>query len=415
MRSSSLGLGLLLLAGVIGCSDAVEPSAPVTPPERVVTSDSSSKTYIVVFKSQVQNPRALATQLVSQHHGGLGFVYERALRGFSARLPLAAVTALQNNPQVLFVEEDKPVIADTTETLCTPFSCPDNGGRWGLEVLDQHAGPPLVGNWQYSWVHNGSTVKAYIIDTGLDSTQSDFGGRARNVFDAFGGSGQDCNGHGTHVAGIVGSRTWGVAKGVILRGVRVLDCNGNGTDASVIAGLDFVIADHNSHGGALLPLTPAVANMSLGGGQSAALDSAVRNTIANGVFVAVAAGNFNDNACNYSPSDVTEAVTVAAAEFDGVLQGVHRAPYSNFGSCVDLYGPGTNIASTKLGGGEINMTGTSMATPFVTGTAALYKTALGDADEGTIAAWLVANATSNLVQGNLSGTPNLFVFKSPTL
>jgi len=411
MRASRLGLGLLLLAGMVGCSDLVQPRPPVAPTQKNLAANSSSKTYIVVFRSSVQNSHALAAQLVAQQQGLLGFVYERALRGFSARLPQTAVAALRNNPQVLFVEEDKPVRADTTEALCGFPAC-GGSGLWGLELVDQHTAPLPFGPWQYGWVHNGSTVRAYIIDSGLDSTQSDFGGRAKNVFDAFGGSGQDCYGHGTHVGGIVGSHTWGVAKGVTLRGVRVLDCSGNGTDATVIAGLDFVISDHQNNG-ALLPLTPAVANMSLDGGPSAALDSAVRNTIAAGVFVAVAAGNFNDNACNYSPADVTEAVTVAAIQINS-LGLVQRAGYSDFGSCVDIYGPGTTITSTKLGGGSVNMTGTSMATPFVTGAAAVYKNAMGDADEGTIAAWLVTNGTTGLVQNNPAGTPNLIVFKSPT-
>jgi subtilisin family serine protease len=218
------------------------------------------------------------------------------------------------------------------------------------------------------------------------------------AYDAIGGNGQDCNGHGTHVAGTVGSATYGVAKGVSLRAVRVLDCNGSGTNSGVIAGMNWVATNH---------VARSVANMSLGGGFSQATNDAATNLSAKGVFLAVAAGNSNADACNSSPSSAAGTVTVAATTSTDA-----RATYSNYGGCVDLYAPGSSITSTWINSGTNTISGTSMATPHVAGVAALYKATYGDAAWTTIRDWLSTNSTANVVTGNVSGTPNKLLYKA---
>src|SRR5438093_1443940 len=241
-------------------------------------------------------------------------------------------------------------------------------------------------------------VHAYIIDTGIWTLQPEFGGRANNVFDAYHATGEDCNGHGTHVAGTIGAATYGVAKAVSLHGVRVLSCAGIGLNSDVIAGVDWVTGNH---------VTPAVANMSLGGGKSPALDQAVTNLWNSGVFLAVAAGNDNVDACTESPSGAPSVFTVAASDKTDA-----KASYSNWGSCVEAYGPGSAIKSTYLGGTTMTLSGTSMATPHVVGVAALYKATNGDQPSATVSDWLITNATAGVITGNPSGTPNRLLFKS---
>ncbi len=241
-------------------------------------------------------------------------------------------------------------------------------------------------------------MTAYIIDTGLDTYHSEFGGRARNVFDAFGGNGQDCNGHGTHVGGTVGGSTYGVAKGVALRGVKVLDCQGSGSYSGIIAGFDWVRQN---------AVKPAVANASLGGGYSSAVNNAATNLANSGVHLSVAAGNDNQDACNYSPASAPGALSVAASD-----SGDRKASFSNYGSCTDLYAPGVSITSARMGGGATAMSGTSMASPHVAGVAALYKANYGDASSSTVNSWIVNNSTTYVISGNYSGTPNRLLFKS---
>src|SRR5881396_506132 len=353
----------------------------------------STSRYIVVFTDAVTDPVGLAQTLVATYNGSLLHTYTAALKGFAATLPDVAVPLLQLEPLVSYVEPDQTIRADGTEDMDA------NGDPWGLDRIDQQA-LPLSGT--YTYTSDGAGVQAYIIDTGIWTLHPDFGGRADNVYDALTldlvAIGEDCNGHGTHVAGTVGGATYGVAKGVSLHGVRVLGCAGVGFTSDVIAGVDWVTANHQS---------PAVANMSLGGGSSAALNTAVTNLWNSGVFLAVAAGNDNADACNSSPAGASGVFTVAASEKTDA-----KASYSNWGTCVEAYGPGSAIKSTYLARLTMTLSGTSMATPHVTGVAALYKAVNGDQSSATVANWIISNATTGAITGNPSGTPNRLLFKS---
>ena len=381
----------LAALALVACSDA--PTAPMSPealstPQAPVYSKGASGIdgdYIVVFKSDVTDVLNKADQKIAKHAGKAKFKYATAIKGFAATLSPGAVALLQSDPDVAYIEQDAVMSINTTQS----------GATWGIDRIDQR-NLPLTGT--YSYTATGTGVRAYIIDTGIETTHPQFGSRASAVYDALGGNGQDCNGHGTHVAGTVGSATYGVAKNVYLRAVRVLDCNGSGSNSGVIAGMDWVAANH---------IAPAVANMSLGGGYSSATNTSATNLSASGVFLAVAAGNSSADACNSSPSSAAGTVTVAASTSSDA-----RASYSNYGGCVDIYAPGSSITSTWINGGTNTISGTSMATPHVTGVAALYKATYGDAAWSTIRDWLSANATANVITGNVSGTPNKLLYKA---
>src|SRR5438477_2977973 len=353
----------------------------------------STSRYIVVFTDAATDPIGLAQSLVATYNGSLLHTYTAALKGFAATLPDVAVPLLQLEPLVAYVEPDQTIRADGTEAMDA------NGDPWGLDRIDQQA-LPLSG--AYTYTSDGAGVNAYIIDTGIWTLHPDFGGRADNVYDALTLDlvviGEDCNGHGTHVAGTVGGATFGVAKGVSLHGVRVLGCAGVGFTSDVIAGVDWVTANHQSL---------AVANMSLGGGSSTALNTAVTNLWNSGVFLAVAAGNDDADACNASPAGASGVFTVAASERTDA-----KASYSNWGTCVEAYAPGSAIKSTYLAGLTMTLSGTSMATPHVTGVAALYKAANGDQPSATVSSWIINNATTGAITGNPSGTPNRLLFKA---
>jgi subtilisin family serine protease len=315
-------------------------------------------------------------------------MYKKALKGFAvSNLNDKAVEALRNDPQVAYVEPDGIVTIDGTQL--TPPS-------WGLDRIDAAAGYDN----SYTYPITASNVTAYIIDTGILASHNDFGGRVGPGRDFIDGDSNpvDCNGHGTHVAGTVGGNSYGVAKGVTIVSVRVLDCSGSGTTSGVIAGVDWVAS--NAH-------FPAVANMSLGGGASLSLDNAVANAIAKGVVFAVAAGNSNANACNYSPARASAAITVGATtSADG------RASYSNYGTCVDINAPGSGITSAWIGSNSATNTisGTSMASPHVAGGAALVLGSNPTWTPQQVRDDLVARATSNAITGLPSGTPNKLLF-----
>jgi subtilisin family serine protease len=382
---------LAVALGLAACRDAAAPSQQ---PEGLLGLPVPSGQYIVVFRDVVDDPGGLARQLVQASGGSLLFTYSSALKGFAARLPTVAAQALVLNPLVAYVERDQLYRTDETQVMDA------NGDPWGLDRIDQVT-LPLSGDYTYTSAGDG--VNVYIIDTGIWTSHPDFGGRADNVYDALtlnllgGVTGEDCNGHGTHVAGTIGGATYGVAKRVSLHGVRVLSCAGVGFTSQIIAGIDWVRQNFAA---------PAVANMSLGGGKSDALNAATTNLWDAGVFVAVAAGNDDADACEVSPAGASGAFTVAASEKTDA-----KASYSNWGSCVEAYAPGSDIQSDFLVGLTATLSGTSMASPHVAGVAALYKSVFGDAPSADVADAIIATATTDLITGNPEGTPNRLLSK----
>ncbi|MGH9156396.1 MAG: S8 family serine peptidase [Acidimicrobiales bacterium] len=346
--------------------------------------------YIVLFRRDTPDDEVGAAREQSRGRGGqVHHDYANAVRGFAATLPAQALEGLRRNPNVELIEPDAPVVASVVQT----------GATWGLDRIDQRA-LPLSGT--YSYDTTGAGVTAYIIDTGVRATHTQFGGRVTSGYTAIadGRGTDDCNGHGTHVSGTVGGATYGVAKQVRLVAVRVLDCSGSGTNSGVIAGVDWVTAQH-------LAGQPAVANMSLGGSVSTALDTAVANSIADGVSYAVAAGNSNANACNTSPARAAAAMTVGATtSTDG------RASFSNYGTCLDLFAPGSGITSAwSTSDTAVNtISGTSMAAPHVAGVAALYLQTNPGATATVVRDAVVAGATANVVSSPGTGSPDRLLY-----
>ena len=381
------------LATFAGAALAAAVSASAAPSTGTVLAASGTPikdSYIVVLRDATTTPavtRKAAAELAAANAGAITHTYTAAVRGFAVRLSAEKAQKLAADPRVASVQQDGVVTASATQSPAT----------WGLDRIDQRA-LPLDNSYTYSTT--ASNVTAYIIDTGIRTAHAEFGGRATVGYDAIGDgqNGQDCQGHGTHVAGTVGGTTYGVAKGVKLVAVRVLNCSGSGSNAGVIAGVDWVTAN---------AVKPAVANMSLGGGAYAALDTAVTNSINSGVSYAVAGGNSNANACNYSPARTPAAITVGATTRTDA-----RASFSNYGSCTDIFAPGDGITSAWATSNTATNTisGTSMASPHVAGGAALYLAANPTATPAAVRNALVANATPNVVTNPGAGSPNLLLY-----
>lgn len=352
------------------------------------TDNSVADSYIVVLKDNVRTAAvsAEASGLSAKYGAEVSRTYSSALQGFAVHATEAEAKQLAADSSVEYVQQNqKFTISDTQE----------NPPSWGIDRLDQRDLP--LDN-SYTYATKADNVTAYVIDTGVMVDHPTFEGRATGGFDAIDGDNDpaDGHGHGTHVAGTIGGAEYGVAKGVHIVGVRVLDDSGSGTTEQVVAGIDWVAQNHSG---------PSVANMSLGGGADDALDEAVRGAITSGVTFAIAAGNSSADAAGFSPARVTEAITVAASD-----NADAQASFSNFGSVVDLYAPGVDITSSWNDGATNTISGTSMSTPHVTGAAALFLANNPDATPADVAAGLTGAATPDKITNASPDTANLLLY-----
>ncbi|MET9540564.1 S8 family peptidase [Streptomyces sp. NPDC006553] len=399
-------LAISTSAALLAVASSAAAAAAVPPPPgggegRIVGADRPGAvqgSYIVTFKDSVASadvPESAST-LAKRHAGDLRHTYTAALRGFAVRMTESEARELAAEPTVARVEAD--AVAYAVDTQPTPPS-------WGLDRVDQRNLPV---DKSYTYGTTASNVNAYIVDTGIRMSHRDFADRAVSGYDFIDNdsNASDCQGHGTHVAGTVGGGSYGVAKGVKLIGVRVLNCQGTSGDtwAPVLAGIDWVTKN---------AVKPAVANMSIGGGRTESVNDAVAASIASGVTWVVAAGNNNADSCSYSPSSTPSAITVGATNSrDARATGWSNGQGSNYGSCLDIFAPGDSIVSTSNSGdtGSQTMSGTSMAAPHVAGAAALLLSANPTWTPAQVRDKLVADATPGKVTDARTGSPNKLLY-----
>jgi len=389
-RAGAFAVGIGMALAPLSTAGASDSSGTALAPLLGTTgADVVAGRYIVVLDDDATDARVQTASAAATAAGGTVRVsYTHALRGFSADLPASALAAVRAADGVKYVEADARVQAAKVQP---------NPPSWGLDRVDQR---DLPLNSKYAYIRKaGKGVDVFIIDTGIRFTHNDFGGRATSGFDAVdGGSADDCNGHGTHVAGTAAGKAYGVAKKSALIAVRVLDCGGGGTWEGVIAGVDWVTGNHSG---------PSVANMSIQGGKTQAVNDAITNSINSGVVYAVAAANFSDDACGYSPASTPLAITVGATSINDA-----RAGFSNYGTCLDLFAPGENITSAWwTSDSAVNtISGTSMASPHVAGVAALYLSKNPGATTTQVRDEIVDNATNGKVTNPGTGSPNKLLF-----
>lgn len=390
MKIAQIGRSLIAITAAI-CAGALAFGAPETSKGKFRrSSHRAPENYIVVFKPEVASAdvEVHANSLIKAHGGVIGHKYKSAINGFSVRLSEKQAVKLSEDPRVDYVEEDGIVSANTIQ-----YSAP-----WGLDRVDQRT-IPLSGSYNNADLA-GSGVTAYVIDTGIMTAHTQFGGRAYVGVDYVGDgwNGQDPHGHGTHVAGTIGGSTYGIAKSVTLCAVRVLDATGHGTTSAIIAGVDWVRANH---------ATSSVANMSIGGPPSDSEDQAIRNAIAAGITFVVAAGNNGLPASDYSPARIGEAIVVSATDsYD------QRASWANYGPVVDVFAPGVAITSAGIASttATATMDGTSMASPHVAGLAAVYLQSRPGASPATVAAAIIYSASTDKVGNPGAGTINRLAY-----
>lgn len=345
--------------------------------------------YNETYESQVKPSFAAASRandLASAYGASVDQTYSRAIKGFSAVMSPEQARRMSSDSRIKLIEPDRIVEVSGQQT----------NAPWNLDRIDQRA---LPWNSTYNYSGSGAGVHVYILDTGIRTTHQEFGGRASVAYDAIGDgqNGNDCNGHGTHVAGIVGGSTWGVAKQAYLHAVRVIPCSGSGLLSSVLAGVDWVTANH---------VSPAVANISATAqGSSLSLEAAINNSIASGVVYTIAAGNGAGDACNFTPARVPNALTIGASDVSDLRN-------SNGGPCVDLFAPGINIVSAGIASDTASqtMSGSSMASPMVAGVAALYLAANPAANPLSVSQAIKSAATPNVLNTFDTTSPNLLLY-----
>jgi subtilisin family serine protease len=417
-------LALLMAAGLTACEESItEPPVPATPqvtPQASVASVQPAggrpvpDQYIVVLNDEVAagNVAGLAQRLTAAHGATLRHTYNSVLKGFAVRLPAQAATALARDPHVaVVVQDEEGTFEQQGSSLSgTPQKTVQENAPWGLDRIDQRRS--LSGTFWYPPMTFTNPVNVYIIDTGIDTSHPDFGGRATVAYDVTpGGDGRDCDGHGTAVASIAGGSYFGVAKGARLHAVKITrdTCSDGRTvirgfaSSELLAGIEWVLKNH---------VKPAVVNMSVGSSSAyhgstptfsgQLVNSAATKLAAAGVFVAAGAGNDNADACGVAPASALGVAAVAASDRTDA-----KWSSSNYGTCVDLYAPGVDVRSADLGYlRESTGSGTSLATPHVVGVAALYKATYGDAPSQQILDWMINTASRDVIQGNIAGTPN---------